>query len=122
MLMSANERDINLHAENDLGEGLPSYQVVIGGRSETDLLKASQKDTYNIDLPPVTNPSDDGKTSNTINKLGSQVVRDSHIVPSSSSNKNFSSNGSVSNIKGPSNALHDESFYSSKSTFAIIRI
>jgi hypothetical protein len=112
--MSANERDINLHAENELGEGLPSYQVVIGGRSEADLLKSTQIDTYDTELC-LTNPSA-GKSSNTTNKLASQVVCDTHIVPSSNSNKNFSSNGSISNIKGSSNGLQDESFCSSKST------
>jgi len=112
--MSANERDINLHAENELGEGLPSYQVVIGERSEADLLLSTQINSYDTDLR-VTNPSA-GKTSNTTNKLASQVVHDSHIVPSSNTNKNFSSNGSISNIKGSSNGLHDESFFSSKST------
>ena len=114
MLMSANVRDINLHAENDLGEGLPSYQAVIGGRSEADCLKLAQLDAQNTE--EWDNNFSDGKSSNSTNKLASQIVRDRHIVPSNNCNKKFSSNGSISDIKGSSNELQDESFYSSRST------
>ena len=44
MLMSPNERDLNLHAENDLGEGIPRIQVVTGGSIGRSILKSNNKE------------------------------------------------------------------------------
>ena len=112
MLMSANERDINLHSKNDLGEdGLPSYhQVVIGGRREEDLCESNKENTTN----ETSGRRDDeillsSREENNAKELTllQQHMRDSPIVPPNKENSDHpcgDNNSSKRNVE-PSNEL-----------------
>ena len=83
MLMSANERGINLQAENDLGEGLPSYQVAIGERSETDRFKINKEDSNGNSEGNIQDIKIYGSNSDTLALSKAETISDNkHIVPS----------------------------------------
>ena len=84
MLMSPNERDLNLHAENDLGEGIPRIQVVTGGLIRRSVLKSNNKEIIvnhaEVNSKSLKEPVNNNETNGVA--LLSEEVKEKHIVPS----------------------------------------
>ena len=106
--MSGNERGINLQTENDLGEGLPSYQVAIEEESRFDELKENKENT-NGKSDASFLKSNNGITNNNTKKTGSsgESVSDSvqkpklngsKDIPNSNESQNVSAGFSAQNI------------------------
>ena len=83
MLMSPNERDLNLHAENDLGEGIPRIQVVTGGSIGRSILKSNNKEIIfnhaEVNSKSLKEPVNNNETNGVA--LLSEEVKEKHIVP-----------------------------------------
>ena len=83
MLMSPNERDLNLHAENDLGEGIPRIQVVTGGSIGRSILKSNNKEIIfnhaEVNSKSLKEPINNNETNGVA--LLSEEVKEKHIVP-----------------------------------------
>ena len=108
MLMSANERGIDLPTENELGEGLPGYQAAIEERSVSDRLKSIKADAYG---DSDSNFLTSNHRSNIINGLElskPNVINDSkHFVPTNNNPTKISSS-SVSASDSASKSKLDE--------------
>ena len=91
--MSANERGIDLQTENDLGEGLPSYQVAIGERSEADRFKSNKEDSNGNSDGNIQNFQSYGSNINELALSKPQTISDiKHIVPSNNNTTTKSCN------------------------------
>ena len=83
MLMSPNERDLNLHAENDLGKEIPRIQVVTGGLIGRSILKSNDKEIIvnhaEVNSKSLKEPVNNNETNGVA--LLSEELKEKHIVP-----------------------------------------
>ena len=106
--MSANERGIDLQTENDLGEGLPSYQVAIGERSEADRFKSNKEDSNGNSDGNIQNFQSYGCNINELALSKPQTITSDikHIVPSNNNTTTKSCNLGAPN-SAPESNLND---------------